>query len=375
MPPSLGTARPTRAEIRLGALRRNFARARELAGPGVKVMGVVKANAYGHGLARVARELLACGAEYLGVALAEEALALRAEGISAPILVLGSPPDESMRELVEAKVEFNVPSAAKARAAAAAAAGARERARIHLKIDTGMERIGEHWYSAEPFIEEALALPALEVVGLCSHFATSDCEPEFAREQLSRFLGILGLMDARGRRPELAHIANSAALASMPESRLDMVRPGILVYGYEPAPGARVGLEPVMRLASKISFVKTARAGARVSYGGTWTAPRDTRVATVPIGYGDGYSRSLSSRAEVSVAGRRVPVIGRICMDQLMIDLGPGALEDEGEEVILFGERDGFGLPGEELCSLMDTIPYELTCMVAERVPRVYTED
>lgn len=375
MPSSPATTRPTRAEIRLGALRRNFTRARELAGPGVAVMGVVKANAYGHGMARVARELLACGAGYLGVALAEEALALRSDGISAPILVLGSPPDESMRELIEAKVEFNVPSAAKARAAAAAAAGTRGRARVHLKIDTGMERIGEHWYSAEPFIDEALALPSLEIVGLCSHLATSDCEPEFAREQLSRFLEVLGLMDARGRRPELAHIANSAALASMPESRLDMVRPGILVYGYEPAPGTRVGLEPVMRLASRISFVKTARKGARVSYGGTWTAPRDTRVATVPIGYGDGYSRSLSSRAEVSVAGRRAPVIGRICMDQLMIDLGPGAAEDEGEEVILFGERDGVRLPGEELCSLMDTIPYELTCMVAERVPRVYTED
>jgi alanine racemase len=367
--------RPTRAEIRLGALRRNFAKARELAGAGVKVMGVVKANAYGHGMLRVARELLDFGAEYLGVAIAEEALELRAAGISAPILVLGSPPDEALGPLIEKDIDFNAPSASKARAAAAAAAVARKRARVHLKIDTGMERIGEHWYSAEAFIEEALALSGLDVVGLCSHFATSDCEPAFAREQLARFLEVLGLMEAKGRRPPLAHIANSAALASMPEARLDMVRPGILVYGYEPAPPARVGLEPVMRLASEISYVKTVRAGATVSYGGTWTASRDTRVATVPIGYGDGYSRSLSGRGEVSVAGRRARIAGRICMDQLMVDLGPGAAEAEGAEVLLFGERGGARLPGEELCELLGTIPYELTCMVSARVPRVYVED
>jgi alanine racemase len=154
-----------------------------------------------------------------------------------------------------------------------------------------------------------------------------------------------------------------------------MVRPGILVYGYEPALPTRVGLEPVMRLASTISYVKTVRSGARVSYGGTWSAPRDTRVATLPIGYGDGYNRSLSSRGEVAVAGRRVPIVGRICMDQLMVDLGPEAAEAEGEEVLLFGERDGVLMPGEELCELLGTIPYELTCMVSARVPRVYVED
>jgi alanine racemase len=338
-------------------------------------MGVVKANAYGHGLPRVALELLSCGAEYLGVAIGEEALALRAAGVRAPILVLSPPPDAIAAELVERDVEFNVPSAAKARAAAAAAAGTGKRARIHLKIDTGMERIGEHWYSAEPFIEEALALGGLEIVGLFSHFATSDCDPAFAREQLSRFLKVLAFMESAGRRPRLAHIANSAALVSIPEARLDMVRPGIFVYGYEPSPGRSVGLEPVMRLVSSVSYVKTVRAGARVSYGGTWTASEDTRVATVPIGYGDGFSRSLSNRARVTVAGRSVPIIGRICMDQLMIDLGPEADEAEGEEVLLFGERNGVRAPGEELCSLMDTIPYELTCMVSERVPRIYVED
>jgi alanine racemase len=369
------STRPTRAEIRLGALGRNIERARKLAGPGVKVMGVVKANAYGHGSPRMAIEMLDRGVDYLGVAIAEEALALREAGLAAPILVLGSPPDSIMPALVDAGVEFTVPSAEKARAAEAAAAGGRCRARVHLKIDTGMERLGEHWYSAERFLDTVFSLSHLEVVGVYSHFATSDCDIDFARVQLARFLEVLGLLESRGRRPPLAHIANSAALAAIPESRLDMVRPGIFLYGYENSPDSHVGLEPVMRLISQIAFVKTVRAGARVSYGGIWTAERDTRIATIPVGYGDGYSRSLSNRAEVLVSGRRVPVVGRICMDQLMVDLGPEGREDVGEEVLLFGVRGNAALPGEELCRLMGTIPYELTCMVSERVPRIYVEE
>jgi alanine racemase len=338
-------------------------------------MGVVKANAYGHGSPRMAIEMLDRGVDYLGVAIAEEALALREAGISAPVLVLGSPPDSIMPALIEGDIEFTLPSAEKARAADRAAAGGPKRAKAHLKIDTGMERLGEHWYSVESFFNTVFSLKHLEIVGIYSHFATSDCDIDFARVQLSRFLEILGFLDAAKRRPALAHIANSAALVAVPESRLDMVRPGIFLYGYENSPLHRVGLEPVMRLVSQIAFVKTVRAGARVSYGGTWTAERDTRIATIPIGYGDGYSRSLSNRASVLVAGRRVPIVGRICMDQLMVDLGPEGNEDVGEEVLLFGTLGNSVLPGEELCELMGTIPYELTCMVSERVPRIYVEE
>jgi len=372
---SSDSIRPTRAEIRLGALGRNIERARKLAGAGVKLMGVVKANAYGHGSPRVAFEMLERGVDYLGVAIAEEGLALREAGIGAPILVLGSPPDAVMGELIESDIEFTVPSAEKARAASRAAAGSGKRARVHLKIDTGMERQGEHWYSAEAFLDSAYAQDDLDIVGAYSHFATSDCDLDFAREQLRRFSEVIGFLSAKGRKPEIAHIANSGALASMPEARFDMVRPGIFLYGYEVSQDARVGLEPVMRLVSRIAFAKTVRAGARVSYGGIWTAPRDTRVATIPAGYGDGYSRSLSNRGEALIAGRRVPIVGRICMDQFMVDLGPEGREEVGEEVLLFGEKGGLSLPGEELCELMGTIPYELTCMVSERVPRVYVED
>ena len=273
--------RPTRAEIRLGALRRNFGRARDLAGPATKVMAVVKADAYGHGMMRVAKELLAEGAAYLGVAIIEEAAQLRAAGIDAPILVLGSPPDADLPIFANLGVDLALASAAKARAASAAAVAAGKSIRAHLKIDTGMGRIGVDWRGIEAFAEELAGLPGLEIVGAFSHLATADCDVSFAREQVSRFGSALGVLARRDIEPPLVHIANSAALVALPEARFDMVRPGIFVYGYEPCPWEKVGVEPVMRLASRISFVKTLRAGEGVSYGRTWKAAIDTTIATV----------------------------------------------------------------------------------------------
>jgi alanine racemase len=370
-----GAGRPTRAEIRLGALRRNFARARELAGPGVAVMAVVKAEAYGHGMIRVARELLAEGADCLGVALIEEAIALREAGIGAPVLVFGSPPDSSLADYARLGIDLAIASGAKARAASAAAVRAGGSIRVHLKIDTGMGRIGASWRGVEPFAEEVAGLPGLEIRGAFSHLATADCDPAFAAEQVSRFRSALKALAARGIEPPLAHIANSAALVGMPDARFGMVRPGIMVYGYEPCPWKRSGVEPVMRLMSRVAFVKDLGAGEGVSYGATWRAPADTRIATVPIGYGDGYNRALSNRASMWVAGAARPVAGRVCMDQTMLDLGPGSTASEGDEVLVFGERDGARISGEALCETLGTIPYELTCAVGARVPRVYVED
>jgi alanine racemase len=373
--------RPTRAEIRLGALRRNFARALELAGPGVKVMAVVKADAYGHGMLRVARELLAEGAGYLGVAIIEEAVELREAGINAPILVLGSPPDQSLPLFALHGVDLALASAAKARAASVAAAAVGKSIRVHIKLDTGMGRIGVNWRDLHPFAEELSGLvagagrPGLEIVGAFSHLATSDCDLDYAREQASRFSSALRVLESKGIEPPLVHLANSAALVAMPEARFGMVRPGILVYGYEPSPWRKVGVEPVMRLASRISFVKGLRAGESVSYGRTWKAKADTTIATVPVGYGDGYSRALSNKASMWVAGAARPVVGRVCMDQTMLDLGPGAEAREGDEVVMFGVKDGAGISGESLCEILGTIPYELTCMVGSRVPRVYVDE
>lgn len=373
--PSIDGDRPTRAEIRLGALRRNFRRARELAGPGVKVMAVVKANAYGHGLVRVATELVAEGADYLGVAFLEEGEILRRSGVVAPILVLGAIANTQIPRFIESGLDITLPSVDKAKAVSAAALAAGARARVHLKIDTGMERIGVHWYSARPFLDTVLALPGLDIVGLFSHFATADDDPDFAREQLSRFREVLDYLESIGKRPPLVHMANSAALVDMPQARFDMVRPGILLYGYEPSPRTKVGLEPVMRLMSKVVYFKAARDGAGVSYGQTWKTRGPTRIATIPIGYGDGYSRALSNKGEAIIRGGRYPVVGRVCMDQLMLDLGPHGVAYNGDDVLLFGTNGADSIAAEVLCERIGTIPYELTCMVNSRVPRIYVED
>ena len=367
--------RTTRAEIRLGALRRNFARARDLAGPGTKVMAVVKADAYGHGMLRVARELLAEGAEYLGVALVEEAVALREAGIDAPILVLGSPPDDCLPLFARHRIDLACASAAKARAASAAAQAAGKSIRVHLKIDTGMGRIGVSWRRVEEFAEELTGLRGLEVEGAFSHLATSDCDLDFAREQEARFRAALRILASKSIEPPLPHLANSAALVAMPEARFGMVRPGIFVYGYEPSPWRKIGVEPVMRLVSSISFVKAIGEGEGVSYGQIWKADSPTTIATIPLGYGDGYSRALSNRASMWASGAARPIRGRICMDQTMLDLGPGSSAKEGDEVLVFGEKNGARIAGESLCEMLGTIPYELTCMVGARVPRVYVED
>lgn len=343
-------------------------------------MAVVKADAYGHGMLRISRELLAEGADYLGVAIIEEAVELREAGMTAPILVLGSPPDDRLPLYARHGIELAVASAAKARAAFAAASAEGKPIRAHLKIDTGMGRIGARWDEVEGLAEVLAGLasgagPGLEIVGAFSHLATADCDLDFAREQAKRFRAALGLLARRGIEPPIAHLANSAALVALPDTRFGMVRPGIFVYGYEPSPARKIGLEPVMRLASRVCFVKAVRPGEGVSYGQTWRADRETTIATLPIGYGDGYARGLSNRARVWIGRGAAPVVGRICMDQTMVDLGPGAEANEGDEAILFGERDGRGIPGDELCELLGTIPYELTCMVGGRVPRVYVED
>ncbi|HTX73946.1 MAG TPA: alanine racemase [Rectinemataceae bacterium] len=371
----LDSDRPTRAEIRLAALRRNFRRARDLAGDGVRIMCAIKANAYGHGILRVAQELIGEGADYLGVAFLEEGMFLRRNGITTPILVLGAVNASQIPQFLDFDLDITLPSVEKARAVSAVATASGRRARVHLKIDTGMERIGVHWYSAERFFDEVLSLPGLDFVGLFSHFATADTDLGFARAQLERFLMAMELLRERDRLPPLIHMANSAALVNLPESRFTMVRPGILLYGYEPTPLRRIGFEPVMRLMSKVAYFKVVRAGAGVSYGLTWIAPEDTRIATIPIGYGDGYSRSLSNKGMVMIRGKVFPVVGRICMDQLMVDLGPHGEAHNGDDVLLFGTKGSESVDAELLCERMDTIPYELTCMVSSRVPRIYVEE
>lgn len=365
--------RPTRIRVDLDALGHNF-RALQ-AHAGVPVMGIVKANAYGHGLVQVALHLQAQGIGQLGVALVEEGIALRRAGVTVPILVMGGIHAPQVAQFLTFDLEVTVSSIDKLRQVEQAAASLGRKAVVHLKVDTGMERIGVHSEHAGPLIEAAVASSWCAVKGIYSHLACSDDPASpMTREQLARFLHACGHFDRIGAPMPLRHLANSGGVLHFPETCLDMVRPGIALYGVLPDPASRatVPLRPALSLVSKVVYFKVVGAGRTVSYGATWTAPVDTRIATVPIGYGDGYPRSLSSRGEVLVRGQRHPIVGRVCMDQFMVDLGPGGTAYNEDEVVLIGRQGGDTIPCEAVAQAAGTIPYEILTGLNARIPREY---
>ncbi|MBN2352155.1 MAG: alanine racemase [Spirochaetales bacterium] len=369
--------RATHAVIRLDNLRHNIRALRELLRPGVKICMAVKADAYGHGAVAVSKAVLSEGIESLGVATVEEGVELRAAGMTAPILLLGL----FFPEEAEAVVENDItPFAADARGIESldrAAGRAGKRAPVHLKVDTGMGRIG-----CRP--EEAAALAALvrdsrrlRLEGLATHFPAADtADGTFTAEQVRVLDDLRSAIKGLGIDLPYVHAANSGALIDKPDSHFNLVRPGIMLYGYYPSAEQErtIPLKPVMELKTRISFLKKVPAGAGISYGLTYTAPRDTFIATLPVGYGDGYSRLLSNRGRVLVGGKPCPIAGRVCMDQTMIDLGPETQAKPGDEAVLFGDVSG-GPDAEEIARLMGTIPYEVTCLITKRVPRIYVDE
>ncbi|WP_202842153.1 alanine racemase [Luteimonas saliphila] len=366
------TQRPTRIVVDLEAIAGNLRSIQ--AHVGVPVMPIVKANAYGHGLVQVARHLQAVGADRMGVAFVEEGVALRRAGVSVPILVMGGIFGHQVGQFLAHDLDITVSSLSKLRQVEATAEAAGRRAAIHLKIDTGMERIGVHGYSAGPFIEAAVRSRWCEVRGVYSHLACAD-DPDspMTALQLERFLEACAHFDRLGAPMPLRHLANSGGVLHFPDTHLDMVRPGILLYGVLPDPASRptVAVRPALSLVSQVVYFKIVRAGAPVGYGATWTAPRDTRLVTVPIGYGDGWPRALSSRGQVLVRGRRHPLVGRVCMDQFMVDIGEDSAFNE-DEVVLVGEQDGGSITVEEVARTAGTIPYEILVQLNERIPREY---
>jgi alanine racemase len=364
------------ADVDLAALRANVA-ALAAHVRGAALMVVVKADAYGHGVVPCAREARAAGATWLGVATPGEALALRAAGDTGPLLCWLYGPAEDLSPLVAADVDVSASSAEDVSRLAAAAAVAERAARVHLKVDTGLSRNGapeQAWDELFAAAAEAEGAGALHLVGLWSHLAAAD-EPGHPSVaiQLAAFDRAYQRARLAGLEPELRHLANSAGALVVPEARFDLVRVGIAAYGVEPAPGlaalAGVPLTPVMRLRAQLALVKPIAAGTGVSYGWTWTAPQDTVVGLVPLGYADGVPRHAGNVVEVAVAGRRVPVRGRICMDQLVVELGPGAREQPGDEVVLFGAGPDVPTANEwgEACG---TIGYEVVTRIGPRVPR-----
>ena len=371
--------RRTWAEIDLDALAHNYRQARARTGPAVRYLGVVKADAYGHGAVQVSRKLEALGADYLAVSSLDEARELRHGGIQAPILVLGHTPPEMTGELIRHRLTQTVSAQAKAEAYSAAAAECGGTLRVHIKVDTGMSRLGflvrgEHFHGGVEAIAASCALPHLEAEGIFTHFAAADADdPDsvaYTHEQFTLFTRVLDALAEKGRTFAIRHCANSGALARYPEMYLDMVRPGIALYGAG-EDRDRLGLRPVMTLKSSVSTIKIFDPGTDISYGRTVRTAGKTRVGVLPIGYADGLFRGLSNRMSVVTDQGPAPILGRICMDMTMVDLTGLPEVHVGDAVELFGPRQS----ADSLAEILGTIPYELTCAVSKRVPRLYMEN
>lgn len=370
-----GVLRPTQIEVDLTRLTANYRAICDYVAPAA-VMPILKANAYGHGLVEVARHMQTLGAPYLGVAFLEEGILLREAGVTTPILVLGGIIGNQVPLFLAHDLTLTASSVEKLGQIEQAAREMGLRARIHLKIDTGMERIGVHYYSADSLLEAALAAQHIQVEGIFSHFANSDAEDQsYSRLQLDRFNQVLDFFARQGTPPPpLRHMANSGAIAGLQSSHFDMVRAGILLYGVYPSVAVprTIPVRPVLAWKSRVVYFKVVQPDHPVSYGSTWQSDHPVRMVTVPVGYGDGYFRSMSNRAEVIIRGHRYPIAGRICMDQLMVNIEWGTAYN-GDEVILLGEdENGPRITVEELAEWAGTVPWEILTNINTRVPRTY---
>jgi alanine racemase len=367
--------RPTHLEVDLAVLAENYRVLAAHVAP-ARVMPILKANAYGHGLVAVAQKLENVGAPYVGVAYLEEGLRLRQAGVKLPVLVLGGIIGSQIPRFVEHDLTLTASSVDKLAAIEACAERLGKQARVHLKIDTGMERIGVHWYSAEPLLEASARSRHVLVEGVFTHFANADeSDLTHARLQLERFDEVLRFFEQRSLPMPMRHAANSGAILQLPESWFDLVRPGILFYGASPAHELPLSIpvRQALRWSTRVVFFKVVKPGSPVSYGSTWSPTEQTRVITLPVGYGDGYLRSMSGHAEVIVHGTRRKVVGRICMDQVMVDLGWNTAYNGDEVVLLGAARDASSsIRIEELARWAGTIPHEVLTNINTRVPRVY---
>jgi alanine racemase len=371
------SSRPTYLQVNLAQLRENLLSIRSHVAP-AKVMVLLKANAYGHGLEGVA-PYIAPLVDYIGVAIVEEGTRLRSMGIATPIIVLGGTLPEELEQLLRHNLTLSASSQELLEAAERAAASARTKLKVHLKIDTGMERTGVHDYEAEAFLERSLSCTNLEIEGIYTHFANSESgDLSHARVQLQRFRDVLGIYERRRvARPLLCHMANSGAILQMPECHMDMVRAGVLFYGIYPGAEVErtVSVRPAAKWVARVVQSKITLPGRPVSYGSLWSPERPTRIITIPCGYGDGYFRRMSNQARVIVNGRMREQVGRICMDQFMAN----AVDDEvkpGDEVVLLGEdASGLQITTQDLASWAGTNEYEVMTNISARVPRVFVQE
>ncbi|HOX40483.1 MAG TPA: alanine racemase [Candidatus Brocadiia bacterium] len=369
--------RPTRAEIDLGALRHNYRQIRTLLPRNVRIMPAIKADAYEHGAVRCARALADVGADAFGVAIVEEGIQLRETGVNVPILIFSAMLVEQLPLALRFGLMPTVSDAGFAEEVARAAARRGCPAAIHVKVDTGMGRVGILHQEAVEVISRIADVDGIVLEGIYTHFATADeADKTFTREQMRIFDGILLRLKERGITFRYRHAANSGALLDVPAAYYDMARPGILLYGLYPSPEAtrRLMLRQVMTIKTNITLLKRFPKGYGISYGRTYTTPGERLIATLPIGYEDGFFRVYSNQAEVLVRGQRAPVVGRVCMDQTLVDVTDAPGVQVGDEVVIYGGQGDEFISIEDAAQLAGTIPYEVVTLVGKRVPRIYIE-
>jgi alanine racemase len=363
--------RPTWAEINLGNLAYNFHQVKKAVSSGVKVMVTVKADAYGHGLIPVAGKLVSCGVDYFGVASIDEGIELRKAGIKSPILVLGMVLTKDIEPLFKYGLTQSVSSQSLTDALNRLAVKKRKRINVHIKVDTGMGRIGVLYHDALRFIKKTSKLKYLNIEGIFTHLPCADTNRSFTLYQIEIFKQLLEELKRSGIHIPLVHTANSLGVSGYKESYFNMVRPGLIIYGLHPAQDLPFKLKPVLSLKTRAIYVKKVPSGWGISYGHIYVAEKSTRIVTLPIGYGDGYPRILSNQGPVLIGGKRFKISGRVCMDQIMVDVGDAAVKI-GDEVVLIGAQGKNKITTEELAGLAGTIPYEIVCGLGSRIPRLY---
>ncbi|MFH1848090.1 MAG: alanine racemase [Candidatus Omnitrophota bacterium] len=366
--------RPTWAEISLDAIKYNLLQIKESLSGDVKVMAVVKANAYGHGIVEVSRALNSSGVDYLGVASIDEAAVLRRNNIKCPILVLGSALPGEIEAALKYEITLTACNTELLEALDKEARRKKTRAVVHVKIDTGMGRIGVWHEEAAEFIRSAAKYKNINLEGAYTHFAIAGRDKFFTGYQMESFNKVIDDLKISGIDLKFRHAANSIATIGIKKTHLNMVRPGIVIYGMYPKKSFSkiINLMPALSLKTRVVYLKCVPSGRSISYGRTFITEKSTKIATIPIGYADGYGRILSNKAEVLIRGQRARVIGKVTMDQTMLDVGNIKDIRLGDEVVLIGKQAQDEIRTEELAKLCGTIPYEIVCSIGSRVPRVY---
>ncbi len=365
--------RPTWVEVDLKGVRSNYRLLKSGLFPGTKMMVAVKANAYGHGIVEVSKTLVDCGVDYLGVASIDEAITLRAHGISTPILNLGAFLKNDAQALIKNDITSTVVDWQAAMSLDSCARKLRKKAKVHIKIDTGMGRLGVWHDEADEFVLKACCLKGLFLEGIYTHFPSADSDESFTKSQIAAFCSLVNKLTIKGVEIPFKHSANSAAVLGFKAAHFNLVRPGLSIYGLHPNDEllGKINLSPVLSFKTRVVYLKNTERGRSISYGRTYFTKKDTKIATLPVGYGDGYNRLLSNKARILLNGNFHPVVGRICMDQTMVDVGEAGVKI-GDEVVLVGFQKGKRIFVEDIARICRTIPYEVVCWISPRVPRVY---